>query len=415
MTAPDQVETLRDLVGGEAALSNELRLRFDAFAIRVRTNDAAVAEGLRTYFGPFVEHAAGSDAGCTIDVFESPTLALDLPFAEVVREAGKSGLKEAYCDVEDGRLVRKTRTGMLFAFGCGEGSRATARSDSEEGPASGLELAIGPCAANLNQVINFINSRYVDWRLAQGGLLLHAAGVVREGCGLVLAGFPGAGKSTLALHLLPQGYRFVSNDRVIVAPASDGSLDMFGLAKLPRVNPGTILHNDRLASLLTPERVAELQALSNEALWELEDKYDVDLEQLFGPDVQVMSAAMSAIVILNWRRDASEPTNLARVDLRTRRDLLPALMKSPGVFHRELAGGTPHPHTEDGYLQMLGEVPTIELTGAVDFAAAVEALDERLTESCDPRSAAVRRQPVSADVPDQGSDGLNTSREAGRP
>ena len=62
--------------------------------------------------------------------------------------------------------------------------------------------AVGPCLANDNQIVNFINNRLIEVRLRAGDLLFHAAGVARNGRGLALAGFSGAGKSTLALAIM---------------------------------------------------------------------------------------------------------------------------------------------------------------------------------------------------------------------
>ena len=65
-----------------------------------------------------------------------------------------------------------------------------------------------------------------------------------------MAGFSGAGKSTLALHVMSLGATFVSNDRVMVAetPANDsGAPMMYGVAKHPRINPGTAMNNPDLA------------------------------------------------------------------------------------------------------------------------------------------------------------------------
>lgn len=53
---------------------------------------------------------------------------------------------------------------------------------------------------------------------AQGLAPLHAACVGSEGRGLLLMGPSGSGKSTVALHCLLQGFDFVSEDSVFVAP-----------------------------------------------------------------------------------------------------------------------------------------------------------------------------------------------------
>ncbi|MFO0972186.1 MAG: hypothetical protein U1A27_01935 [Phycisphaerae bacterium] len=57
-------------------------------------------------------------------------------------------------------------------------------------------------------------------------LLLHAACLERDGAGLVLAGQPESGKSTLAAALLLSGWRYLSDEFALVEPAS-GWIDAY--------------------------------------------------------------------------------------------------------------------------------------------------------------------------------------------
>jgi len=67
-------------------------------------------------------------------------------------------------------------------------------------------------------------------RLArEGGLLLHACGVVREGHARLFTGRSGAGKTTLArLELARGGCEVLSDDRVVLWETSDGSFEVCG-------------------------------------------------------------------------------------------------------------------------------------------------------------------------------------------
>lgn len=49
-----------------------------------------------------------------------------------------------------------------------------------------------------------------------GGVLLHAAAVVRDGVGLILAGRSGAGKSTLSALCQAEGWRVLNDDRAVL-------------------------------------------------------------------------------------------------------------------------------------------------------------------------------------------------------
>ena len=184
-----------------------LFLAFGPCVVRVAANRDAVADALAHYFKPFVVDARSQDID--ISVHEAPCPDLPASFIQKALEPGKTKVKEAYADIENGRIVRKLLTGMVFIFN--QHSHA----------------AVGPCLDNLNQVVNFINNRFIQWRLCRGGLLGHAAGIAMAGRGLAMAGFSGAGKSTLALHLMSREATFVSNDRVMVARTDSGP-EMWG-------------------------------------------------------------------------------------------------------------------------------------------------------------------------------------------
>ncbi len=63
---------------------------------------------------------------------------------------------------------------------------------------------------------NFVRVLYAHLVLRSGGLLLHAAGVVKNGCGFVFFGPSGSGKSTSARLSQAAGYTVLSDDLVIV-------------------------------------------------------------------------------------------------------------------------------------------------------------------------------------------------------
>ena len=67
------------------------------------------------------------------------------------------------------------------------------------------------------------------------------------------AGFTAAGADVLLLGPLPTpGVAYLTNDRLFIR--RDGpTVAAVGIPKLPRVNPGTIVHNPRLSSLLPEE------------------------------------------------------------------------------------------------------------------------------------------------------------------
>jgi len=349
-------------------LARELRARFTVIgqlslsvggcAIVVDSNSAALLEVLRDYFRAYGVRPTlpgGGKPDIHITALDADEPELGLSFSDWPRDAGKSGRKDTYVDIPGGRVVRKVRTGMQFLIG----------EDTQ------LRIAIGRALKNVNQIINLVNSQYMAWLLARGHLMCHAAGVERQGAGLGMAGISGAGKSTLALHLISSGMNFVSNDRLLLG-RRDGILEMRGVPKMPRINPGTILANEDLRPIIDEEKRSVLQELSPEALWELEEKYDADIERVYGDGRVTEVCPIEAFVVLTWSFKNAQPTRLVRSTLAERTDLLPAIMKHPGPFvlHGE-AWGTTNQVDRAPYLALMGELPVLEFSGGVDFELAV--------------------------------------------
>jgi HprK-related kinase B len=327
-----------------------LWLDIGGFTIWVRSNSAPLIDTLSRYFADLIV-AAQPEAGISIAAIEAPPPRYPLELRDWPRELGKIGKKERYADAIDGRIVYKARTEMQFLL-------------SPE-----MLVAVGPCLANPNQVINFIISQYLGKRLEEGWALCHGAGVALRGVGLGIAARAGAGKSTLALHLMSAGFSFVSNDRLLIK-RSGALAELAGVPKMPRVNPGTLLNNPDLSGILTEERQAELASMGTAALWRLEAKYDVMVRDVYGPGRCIYRAPLASLVVLDWSHDSTGLTRFEPVDLGDRRDLLELVMKSPGVFHRDRSGRSAAEAAAldpELYLRALSGVPVYEAKGRADF------------------------------------------------
>jgi len=350
------------LMQGDATLcEDDLYLGLGECILRVRSNSPALIRKLTEYFS----HVAVDATASTMDVIaiEGDAPQTGVEFTDWKREPGKTGRKDAYAELTDGRLVHKVRTGMIFL-------------QSEE-----YRMAAGPCLKYDNQVINFINSQHMNWLQHRGWLICHASGLVYAGQCLGIAGFSGGGKSTLMLHMLEDDeVSYLTNDRLFVHAGSGQTLAC-GIPKLPRINPGTIVYNPKLQGMISSEKREQLLQMPPQELWELEDKYDVHIDQVYGAGRIVPEAPISSFLILNWRRDSDDDTSLEQVDLSARRDLLAALMKSPGPFYQYPDGSFQQDtgsFDEDAYLQELKDVTIYEAKGKIDFEKLIGLCQERI-------------------------------------
>ena len=333
-----------------------LKFRFGDCNIQLKTNSLQLIDHLSEYFRPFVTEGERPDIVVTAVEGEPPIF----PFPLEIKppDPGKDRIKEEFADLDDGRVVRKRLTGMFFIFG------------------GGTNLVVGEAVKNYNQVVNFINNRYIEWLVRSGCLLGHAAGVTRDGRGVAVAGFSGMGKSTLALHLMSHDLNFVSNDRLLIK-LRDGQLMMHGVPKQPRINPGTVLNNPVLSTVMPPHEQVRARRLSAEELWKLEQKYDVIIDDVYGEDRFTLESPMLALYLLNWHRDGS-PTRVTEVDLKARRDLLPAFVKNLGLFFDPMLQGRTREQSDEDYTAHLAHCRVFEVSGGVDFDYAADAALEVL-------------------------------------
>jgi HprK-related kinase B len=334
-----------------------LSLCFAEVPIRVKTNDPEILARLAAYFRPYV--VTGSPPLAEITLIQG-SVPISGEFVDVVRDGGRRP-KEATQELAGGRLVLKRATGVLIGL-------------SPQGA-----FAVGDFRTHLNQGINLVNNCYAKVVLRRGHVLLHASAVTRKERTAVLAGPPGAGKSTSALHLVEAGFRCLSNDRVLAKPLPS-MVQALGYPKQPRVNPGTLLGHPRLSALLHPADRTALAALPARELWELERKSDVDLDSIYSDGAVQLRGQMVALVLLKWRRDG-HGLDVRRITVEEALAALPLVYKNLGAFDLDRAPGSGITEAErDCYRELFGRVRVLEVTGGVDFAGLVGVIDGLLSE-----------------------------------
>lgn len=348
----------QQILNNHKCISEALSLEFSGFHIQVISNNSQILADMRDYFGDFVTGDM-NEYESRIYIFQSDTPTPNLEFQDWSREQGKAGRKDAFYDVDDGRFCWKVRTGMNYVL-CDD-----------------YRIAYGPVLENFSQAINFTLNQHMEWLMNHGGLICHAAAVSFQGSGIALSAFSGGGKSTTALFLMNQGMDFVSNDRLFLRKEGD-SIRMYGIAKQPRINPGTILNNDTLKSILPKSRVDELSKMAEQDLWNLEEKYDAMIDDLYGKNRYKLDSEIHAHVILNWTHDSHDETKLESIDIHQRGDLLEAVIKSPGPFYMDTNGkGWPNENSIDKkpYLDVLSSIDVYEVSGKVDFDKIIQPLE----------------------------------------
>ena len=325
-------------------------LQFQDFRAKICSNDYKLLNELRSYFKQFTT-SEDVTIHCCITLHQGQVPNIPLDFESKPPEKDKKKIKEEFCKLANGKIVKKLASGIYFIF------------DRED------FLAVGPCLEHTNQVVNFINQRFIEHKVNQGALLAHAAGVQKDGQGLAVAGNSGSGKSTLALQLLNYGFTFTSNDRLLLQQHPYG-LRMLGVAKLPRINPGTALNNPKLQTLLPSAERSRLNSLPTQKLWELEDKYDVPIEDIYGQEKFFLNAPIDSLLFLNWS-DKNAPLHLEKFCPRERLDLIEMLKKESDSFYC-VNCKTCTEHSIANYCEILEQIRMYELSGGIDFERAVE-------------------------------------------
>ncbi len=360
------IDALVDSLEGEAPAGHRRLYRFGDCTIAVRSNAVELLVWLDDYYAAFDSFVAdsGGAADFSVRAYQMEAPDFGLAYRTWTREPGKALGKEAFVDLEDGRAVRKVRTGMQFLIG------------------GSARVAVGDCLGNANQIVNFINFQYTAWQINRGRVLCHAAGITREGQGVAMASMSGGGKSTLTLRMLGEGFDFVSNDRLLIERGPEGGHRMWGVPKHPRINPGTILADPNLGGLIDEPRRRALQAMPRKELWSLEEKYDARIDEIYGPARVRPEGEVKALLVLGWSPTSEEVTRFSRVSPGDDAEVLDAIMKSPGPFFLPVAGPPARGHEPPApgpYLDALAGLDTLVARGAVDFDQAAGLIRELMT------------------------------------
>jgi HprK-related kinase B len=257
--------------------------------------------------------------------------------------------KDAFLDLPSGRLVRKMRTGVTISI--------------QEDFLSSVWTMRGPVNRNFSQVVNMIGNIYGLHQMDRAASMIHASAVAdSEGRAIAIMAQSGMGKSSVAVRLMEQGFDFISNDRVILdAPATSDNVIAHGLPKLPRVNPGTLLDGEHTRVILDPASRDRYEALPREQLWEIEEKYDLEVDRVLGRR-WLLSGELSAVLVLNWQH-GGEGIRLQKLTASQALAEFKHVSKDFGVFDLRLVS-----RSDAAPAETARRVPVYRVTGRADPA-----------------------------------------------
>lgn len=353
----------------KAACTYALPLTFNGLTIRVLADHPAILDHLEVYYAGLTASGLLPKEVHTIDQPEQPVWLLDQQADTSGREwtavkrakTSALGLKEAYVDTPQGRWIHKVRTGMVLL-------------QSLTAP-----VAIGELSKHSSQVINFINNQFLNHHQRHGYLLGHASAFDIDGNVTAIAASSGGGKSTLMLKALETAKaRFLSNDRILFKP-DNHQVNVLGVAKHPRVNPGTLINSPRLSDILPTDEHARFTGMPKSQLWDIEQKYDVLIPNTYGEGKTALSGKLKHLILLDWALDATAPTALSSVDIDQTPEALEGLRKSPGPFFQHADGHFPTEQAQSVkvYAEHLERVEVLRLTGAINFERAIALLQAK--------------------------------------
>lgn len=335
-----------------------LGLLIGGVPVAVHTNAPRIAERLGDYFSPYAAPSVPGGAP-TVHLVQGDPIVEAAKLRDVPRRLREQGVKEAYYDGAAGvRVIVKRRTGVTIYV------------------AEPDHYVVGDLVRNFNQAVNIVMSVYAKAMLRRGYVMLHASAIVGASDGVAFASASGFGKSTVALALVERHQHLVTNDRLFLRPA-DGAVEMVGVPKKPRVNPGTLVRLSSLSPLVSEEERARYAAMSPEALWKLEQKHDVDVDALYGPGTTRLSGRLRAIFLLRWS-PLDRGWNVRTVPPADRAPALEPLLKTAGVYDQT----PPPPAEQQGLLRAVaGAVDVYDVRGRADVDRLADLVLERALSS----------------------------------
>lgn len=173
----------------------------------------------------------------------------------------------------------------------------------------------------------------------RGFVTLKGSAVARDGVGIALIGGPDTARRALAVTLLGHGFRWVTEDLLLVRIV-EGEVEMRGLPGLLRLGPAAMLAHPALAAMLSEDERARYAGQSWRDLREVDTRYVVDAAEAFGLAGIAEGATLRTIVALRWKGgDMGETPMVAEVSRADATEALAEASRSYGLY--DLRGTLP--------------------------------------------------------------------------
>ncbi len=279
------------------------------------------------------------------------------------RSGARKPARVATADFGDSRVILRRETGVV----------TTIRPDAWT-----IE---GDLRAHPGEVTRALDAMLALALVERGYLTLKGSALARDGRGIALVGGPDTARRALAVTLLGRGFRWVTEDSLLVRVAA-GQVEMRGLPGLLRLGPAAMLAHPALRAMLSDDERARYAGQTWRDLREIEARYVVEAADVFGLDGVAAGGVLEMIVALRWKGGGTEGTPtvvpLARSDAY---EALADATRSYGLY--DLRGALP-PNFHR--LQRIAETVTMHaVTGPVDLQTVADALvaDEAETAAHD--------------------------------
>ncbi len=218
----------------------------------------------------------------------------------------------------------------------------------------------------------------------RGYLTLKGSALVRGEQGIALVGGPDTARRALAVTLIERGFRWVTEDLLLMRVAS-GHVEMRGLPGLLRLGPAAMLVHPALRAILSVEEQERYMGQTWRDLREVDTRYVVDAADAFGPEGIAAGGTLQMIVSLRWR--GGETAGETAVASLARPDAYEALAEATRSFGLYDLRGTLPPNFHR--LQRIAETVTMRVvTGQVDLQGVADALVAAVAEIAVPDATA---------------------------